>query len=282
MTRSERSPRRKVGVKKKAKSPIARRRRSAAPSPRATSSGSTVLPSVDDALAWLEKQGSPAGIESHTRYGIDAPHAFGVSVGSIKTYAKKLGRQPELARALWESGWYEARLLAGFVHDPEHLTLREMNQWANDFDNWAIVDTVCFHLFDRSPYAWAKVRQWAKARPEFKKRAAFALLWSLSVHDKEANDDAFLDCFPLIETAATDERHFVKKAVDMSLRAIGKRNRTLHAAALELADQLAESDDPTARWIGSHAGRELKKTGPRRRAGSKETPSAKRLRKRKR
>lgn len=270
-------------MKKKAKSSTSRGRRAASSSTRVSSaSGASTTVGVDEALAWLEKQGSPSGIESLTRYGIEAPRAFGVSVGSIKAYAKKLGPQPELARALWESGWYEARLLAGFVHDPAHLTLRQMNQWANDFDNWAIVDTVCFHLFDRSPYAWAKIPQWAKARPEFKKRAAFALLWSLSLHDKEASDDAFLGCFPLIEAAATDERHFVKKAVDMALRAIGKRNRTLHTAALELANALAETDDRTARWIGTHAGRELKKAGPPRRAGSKPASGAKRLRARKR
>jgi 3-methyladenine DNA glycosylase AlkD len=91
------------------------------------------------------------------------------------------------------------------------------------------------------------VRQWTRGRPEFEKLAAFALLWSLAAHDKQAADELFLQGLLLIEAAAEDERNFVKKAVNMALRAIGKRNLALHAAALA-----------TARWIGKDALRELR------------------------
>ncbi|MFG0320228.1 MAG: DNA alkylation repair protein, partial [Planctomycetota bacterium JB042] len=156
-----------------------------------------------------------------------------------------------------KSGRYEARLLAAFVDEPARVTSKQMDDWARDFDDWATVDTVCFHLFDRAPAAWKKPKTWAAARAEFKKRAAFALLWSLSVHDRDAPDDAFLAALPLIEAAARDDRNFVKKGVDMALRAIGKRNRALNAAAVALAARLGASDDVTARWIGRHAHREL-------------------------
>jgi 3-methyladenine DNA glycosylase AlkD len=117
-----------------------------------------------------------------------------------------------------------------------------MDTWAADFDSWAIVDTVCFHLFDRAPPAWKKVHAWARARPEFKKRAAFALLWGLAVHDKDAADAQFAACLPLIEQASRDDRHYVKKSIDMALRAVGKRSGQLRSGALELAGKLSESD----------------------------------------
>jgi 3-methyladenine DNA glycosylase AlkD len=135
-----------------------------------------------------------------------------------------------------------------------------MDRWCRDFDNWAICDTACFKLFDHTRHRWAKVAQWSRRRDEFVRRGAFALLWALSVHDKHAGDEAFVEGLGLIETAATDERHYVKKAVNMALRAIGKRNTALHAAALETAGRLAASADATARWIGKDALREL--TGP--------------------
>lgn len=210
-------------------------------------------------LAWLEKSGSAAVRDGMARYGIPATRAFGISVGTLKSHARELGPSQALALGLWRSGWYEARLLAAFVAEPAALSVRDMNAWAKDFDSWAVCDTVCFHAFDRTPLAWGRIEPWAKARPEFHKRAAFALLWGLTVHDKQAPDERFLECLPLIEAAAGDERDYVKKGVDMALRALGKRNVRLRAAALGLAARLAESGIGSAAWIGRSALRDLSK-----------------------
>jgi 3-methyladenine DNA glycosylase AlkD len=132
-----------------------------------------------------------------------------------------------------------------------------MDRWCRDFDNWAFCDAMSFNLFDRSPHAWSKVAQWSRKRDEFEKRTAFALLWSLTVHDKRAADDAFIGGLKLIEREAEDDRNFVKKAVNMALRAIGKRNRALNDAAVAVARRLAASENATARWVGKDALREL-------------------------
>jgi len=150
-------------------------------------------------------------------------------------------------------------MLTSFVADPEQLTPGQMDRWCGDFDNWAFCDAMCFNLFDRSPHAWAKVTEWSSRRGEFEKRTAFALLWSLTVHDKLSGDEPFLEGLALVEREAGDERNFVKKAVNMALRAVGKRNRTLRAAAVEVAQRLASSEDATARWVGKDALRELTK-----------------------
>lgn len=148
-------------------------------------------------------------------------------------------------------------MLACYVDDPSLVTPKQMDEWIQDFDNWAICDTTCFALFDRTPHAWKKVDVWSRRKKEFEKRSAFALLWGLSVHDKKAEDDQFLRGLLLIEQAADDERHFVKKAVNMALRGIGKRNQTLNAAGVAIAKTLGASSDPTERWIGKDALREL-------------------------
>src|SRR5262245_12385246 len=191
------------------------------------------------------------------RYAIYTTKAFGVSMSNIQKVAKPLGRNHELAEALWQTGWYEARMVTSFVDDPKVVTAAQMDRWARDFDNWGIVDTMCFNLFDRTPHAWRKVSQWCTRPGEFVKRAAFALLWSLTVHDKAASDEQFLEGLSLIERGAADERHFVKKGVNMALRAIGKRNPALNAAAIKVARGLADSTDPVPRWIGKDALREL-------------------------
>jgi 3-methyladenine DNA glycosylase AlkD len=218
----------------------------------------TILAEVQSALDWLQRHASQAARDGMARYAIPSDHALGVAMRDIKALGKTLGRNHALALALWDTGVYEARMLASFVGDPERLTPAQMDRWCRDFDNWAFCDAMCFNLFDRSPHAWAKVEQWSKRRKEFEKRTAFALLWSLSVHDKRASDEQFLHGLELIEREATDERNFVKKAVNMALRAIGKRNRALRAAAVEVARRLAASDDATARWNGKDALRDLR------------------------
>jgi 3-methyladenine DNA glycosylase AlkD len=133
-----------------------------------------------------------------------------------------------------------------------------MDRWCRDFDNWAVCDTLCFALFDRTPHAWSKVKAWAPRRDEYVRRAAFALLWGLTVHDKEASDQPFLDGLSLIERTAADPRHYVKKAISMALRATGKRNAALRRAAVKLATRLAASADKTEQWVGKDALRDLR------------------------
>jgi 3-methyladenine DNA glycosylase AlkD len=212
---------------------------------------------VRAALTWLKRHGTKRTRDGMAGYAISSDKAFGVTMADMKVLGKRLGRSHELAAALWETGWYEARMVTSFVDEPARVTPAQMNQWCRDFDNWGICDTVCFHLFDRTPHAWKKVAEWHDRREEFVKRAAFALLWGLTVHDKHAKDEQFAEALLLVEEAATDERHFVKKSVNMALRAVGKRNPALNSAAVVVAGRLAESANRAARWVGKDALREL-------------------------
>lgn len=191
------------------------------------------------------------------RFGIVSEEVYGISVAVLRAHAKVLGKNHALALALWETGSHEARLLAAFVDEPALVTSAQMNVWCKAFDNWAVCDTVCLHLFDRSPLAYGKVESWARRKPEFEKRAAFALLASLAVHDKRADDARFIPSFELMKEAASDERNFVRKAVSWALKSIGGRSAALHVRAVALARDLASSSKKAARWIGKDALRDL-------------------------
>lgn len=212
---------------------------------------------VGQVLAMLRREANPSHREGLGRFGIPDKHALGVPMARIQAIGKRIGRQHALAPVLWDTGVYEARLLVAFVSEPAQLGAMQMDRWCREFDNWAICDTLCFHLFDRTPHAWSKARQWSRRRGEFEKRAAFAVLAGLAVHDKRAPDEAFADGLRLIEGAAADPRNFVKKAVSWALRAIGQHRAALHAPAVALARRLAASDDATERWVGRDALRDL-------------------------
>ena len=172
--------------------------------------------------------------------------------------AREIGRDHKLARELWASGIYEARILACLIDDPAQLGEEQMEQWVKDFDSWALCDQCCLRLFDKSPLAYRKVVEWSRREEEYVRRAGFVLMAVLAVHDKKADDSRFLSFFSLIKEAAGDERNYVKKAVNWALRQIGKRNLRLNQAAIETAEAIKQINSPGARWIAADALRELR------------------------
>jgi 3-methyladenine DNA glycosylase AlkD len=222
-------------------------------------------PRVASALRWLKDHSSKSVRDGMSRYAIPNEHALGVRMGDIQKLARQLGRDHALALALWKSGVYEAQMLAAYVDEPARVTPGQMDTQARAFDNWAICDTLCFALWVQTPHAFAKIRQWAASRHEFVKRASFALLASVALKNKDAPDKEFVRSLALIEKAATDDRNFVKKAVNWALRGIGSRNPALNQAALALAEKLARAEEPAPRWVGKDALRQLRSAATQRR-----------------
>ena len=186
--------------------PMAKRTRAAKPaSPSETMSAKAVL-------AWLEAHGTQRTIDGMARYGIEAKHAYGVTMAMLLSLAKRLGTDQALSLALWDSDWYEARLLATLIGDPQQVTRQQMDRWAAGFENWGDCDTACFKLFDRSPQAWSRATAWAASPRELVRRGGFVLMACLALHDKTAADDRFLPLLPLIEQGARDERPSWRRA----------------------------------------------------------------------
>jgi len=223
------------------------------------------VPTLDDALQLLRSHARPGELDGMARFGIDVEGRLGVSVPSLRGIAKTLGRDHALALALWDSGIPDAQILAGLVAEPARLTSRQMDAWAATIRSWDVCDGACLNAFVHSPLAWSKVEAWTSRRGEFVRRAGFSLLAMLAVHDKRSGDERFIAALPLVEAAASDERNFVKKAVNWSLRSIGKRNAALNAAAVECALRIQGRPSRAARWVAADALRELRGEAVRKR-----------------
>ncbi len=209
---------------------------------------------VIDALKSLAEPDYLAGM---THFAIKTDHALGVSAPRMRKLAKEIGTDHKLALELWESNIHEARIVAVLIDDPRQVTKSQMNNWVRQFDNWAVCDVCCGVLFDKTPFAWDKAIEWSGRKEEFVRRAGFALMAALAVHDKRAPDKKFLQFFDIIKHHADDERNFVKKAVNWALRQIGKRNTRLNKKAVAVAKEIRKMDSPAARWIAADAIREL-------------------------
>lgn len=215
------------------------------------------MPSVDAILTQLERMANPDNAAGMQRYAIGSGRVLGVKIPELRAMAKTIGKDHELAQALWDTDVHEARLLACFIDDPRRVTEAQMEAWAADFASWDLCDQCCNNLFARTPWAYEKAVAWTEREPEFVKRAGYVLMATLAVHDKKVDDRVFAAFLPHIIAGADDPRNFIKKAVNWALRQIGKRSHALNAQALAAVDTIAQLDTPAARWIANDARREL-------------------------
>jgi 3-methyladenine DNA glycosylase AlkD len=181
-----------------------------------------------------------------------------VKMPELRRIAKITGKNHELAGKLWDEGYGETRILASLIDDPELVTERQMEKWVVGFDSWDVCDQCCMNLFRKTSLTCQKIFEWSTREEEFVKRAAFTLIAVLAVHNKQAKDEQFEQFFPLITRESTDDRNYVKKAVNWALRHIGKKNIHLNQKAIEIAKEIQDIDSKSARWIASDALRELK------------------------
>lgn len=214
--------------------------------------------SVESVLREMRAKADPKAVEGMARFGISAQKTLGLSIPTLRGFAKRLGTNHTLALALWKSGIHEARILAAMVDDPAKVTVKQMDNWVEEFDSWDVCDQCCGSLFDKTLYAYDKAVEWSERKEQFVKRAGFVMMAELAVHDKEAEDLKFLEFSDAIELGSTDSRNFVKKAVNWAVRQIGKRNLSLNKEAQKLAVRISRLDSPSAKWVASDALRELR------------------------
>jgi 3-methyladenine DNA glycosylase AlkD len=215
------------------------------------------MASVKDVLDKLQSKAQPEQLKGMAKYGMTVKQRLGVSVPDMRKLAKEIGRDHKLALDLWRTGIAEARIVAAMVGDPAKLTEEQMEDWVKGINSWDVCDQVCMNLFERNQLAWKKIVDWSEREEEFVKRTAFSLIACLVWHDKKASDEKFIELLPVIIRGATDERNFVKKAVNWALRNIGKRNLNLNRAAIDAAKEIQRLDSKAARWIAADAIREL-------------------------
>ena len=211
----------------------------------------------NDILDKLKTLADPKAVEGMARYGINPQNTYGVSIPNLRKIARETGKNHALAQELWASGIHEARILAGMIDDPSMATEEQLESWVEDFDSWDVCDQCCMNFFQKTEFAYRKAIEWSERDKEFVKRAGFAMMACLAVSNKKAGDGLFDTFFPIIKRESSDNRNYVKKAVNWSLRQIGKRNINLNKKAILIAGEIQKMDSRSAKWIASDAIREL-------------------------
>jgi len=234
--------------------------------------------SADEIVRKLKSMANPDNVKGMAKFGMISEKRLGISVPEMRKMAKEVGKDHKLALNLWQTGIPEARILASMVGEPDKLTEKQMESWVKGINSWDVCDQVCMNLFEKTPLAWKKIHDWSERDEEFVKRAAFSLIACLAWHNKDMPDERFFELFPVIKRESTDDRNFVRKAVNWALRHIGKRNQNSNKAAIKVAKEIREIDSKAARWIASDAIRELESEAVQKRLKRMVSQSAQRSR----
>jgi 3-methyladenine DNA glycosylase AlkD len=213
--------------------------------------------SFEAVLKKLKSKARPEQLDGMAKFAIAGKGRLGVSVPDLRKLAKEIGKNHQLALNLWETKIPDAMILASMIDIPKEVTEKQMDAWVKDINSWDVCDQLCMNLFEKTAFSLKKINEWSKNKEEFVKRTAFALIACLAWHKKDASDDFFSNFFPIIKEGSTDERNFVKKAVNWALRNIGKRNQILNKASVKTAKEILKINTNPARWVASGAIREL-------------------------
>jgi len=218
---------------------------------------------IDEIIKELKKNANSKNIETERFFGNQGENMLGITVTFLRKFVKKIPKDHKLAIELWNTGIYEAKMLATMVDEWEKVTEKQMDKWVKEFDSWGICDGACMNLLCKTPFVEKKIFEYAKSKKEYIRRTAFTLIACLSFKKRELKDKEFVKYFELIKEYSFDERNFVKKAVNWALRQIGKRNENLNKKALKVAYDILKLDTKSARWIAHGAINELEKWKPR-------------------
>ncbi len=212
----------------------------------------------DHIIKELKKHSSKESVKGMERFGINPSRSLGVAIPILRKLAKQIGRNHDLSLQLWSTGIHEARILASMIEEYDMVTERQMEEWVAGFDSWDVCDQCCGNLFDKTKFIRKKIHEWSKRKEEYVKRASFAMIAWFAFHDRKAKDSEFIQFLSIIKACSTDERKYVKKAVNWALRQIGKRNMILNKEAIRISLEIQKIPSTSARWIASDALRELR------------------------
>jgi 3-methyladenine DNA glycosylase AlkD len=196
-----------------------------------------------EVLALLEENQDERGVKhwfklGDQRYGM---RSFGIGLTRLRKMGKKIGRDHKLAQQLWKTDVYDARVMGLLIDDPKQLTREQAEQQVEQLQGgmFSHVFASCDATLAKTPYAFDLAGEWMASSHETRRCCGYTLLYELSKKNPRGMDDAFLlERIEHIRTEIPREVRRVRSAMRLALMGIGKRNRTLNAAGVEVAKEI--------------------------------------------
>jgi 3-methyladenine DNA glycosylase AlkD len=161
---------------------------------------------------------------------------YGVSLGEIRTLAKKIRTDHELALSLWETGNIDAQFLSALLIQPKKLSAKEMDQMVRSITFVRVADWLIAYVLRQHPDKETLRQEWMTADDRWAARAA----WDLTAERVGKNPDG-LDLPALldrIESEMADAEPEVQWTMNNTLATIGIHFPKLRQRAIAIGEKL--------------------------------------------
>ena len=192
-----------------------------------------------EVMALLQENHNERGIKNWKKLGYKNMRSFGIGLTQLRKLGKKIGRDQKLARQLWKSNVYDAKVLGLLIDEPKKMTREQAEQQVEDVDigMLAHVFSTCDATLAKAPFAREVAVDWTESKDDTRRRCGYMLLYELSknTRDKELTDAFFSGYINRIRECIHDEENWVREAMNGALMGMGKRNLKLNKAAIKAA-----------------------------------------------
>jgi 3-methyladenine DNA glycosylase AlkD len=203
--------------------------------PKATNASRPRM-TLAEAMAALEKAGSAQTRQTYARHGAKDP-MFGVSFATLKTLAKRIRVDHELACGLWDTGNFDARNLAVKIVDPARMSPGDLDRWAH-----APTARMCHgyvaQIVAEGPHARAKADEWRAASAVALKCAGWTVVAVMAMRDAATPDAWFTERLAEIEASIHTAPSAQREAMNHAVIAIGCRSAALRRLATAAAKRI--------------------------------------------
>jgi len=190
---------------------------------------------VDQALKQLKALGNEKVRAQNTKQGAGKDQ-FGVSLGDIRTLAKKIKTDHPLALSLWQTGNVDAQFLATLLIQPKKLSAKEMDRMVRSISFVRVADWLISYVVRQHPDKEAFRQEWMKADDRWASRAG----WDLTA-ERVAKNPAGLDVPALlarIESELANAVPEVQWTMNNTLAAIGIHFPKHRKRAIAIGEQI--------------------------------------------
>lgn len=190
---------------------------------------------VNEILAKLQALGDDARRAHNTKAG--APdNQFGVKLGDIRTIAKKLKADHQLALKLWDTGNVEAQLLATLIIKPKSLSADEVDKLTRSATCAQVADWLNANVVAHHPGKEALREKWMRVEDRWAARAGWHL--TASRVDKDADGLDLAALLDRIEKEMPNALPEVQWTMNNTLGAIGIHHPKHRKRAIAIGEKI--------------------------------------------
>lgn len=120
--------------------------------------------------------------------GVDYRLNWGVTLPLLKGKAEEIGKNYDLAIALWKENVRECKILATMLMPPDEMLPEVIDIWMEQMPSQEIAEQAAFNLFQYLPFAADRAFAWIASDKDLYQLCGFHILSRLFMNGQEPNE----------------------------------------------------------------------------------------------